>query len=69
MIDAYVVSYPHKETKKILNFINKKINFSTLKKSKLIIVVGGDGFMLQILKKFYKFKNHFMALILEIMVF
>ncbi len=59
MIDAYVVSYPHKETKKILNFINKKINFSTLKKAKLIIVVGGDGFMLQILKKFYKHKKPF----------
>ena len=38
--------------KRILNILKKK----KLKKSNLIIVVGGDGFMLQTLKKF-KNKN------------
>ena len=37
----------------------KKANITTLKKSNMIIVVGGDGFMLQTLKKLYKFKKPF----------
>jgi len=59
MINAYVVSYPNKEKKKIINYLKKKINFTSLKKSKIIIVVGGDGFMLQKLKKYYKHKKPF----------
>jgi NAD+ kinase len=37
----------------------KKIKTTTLKKSNIIIVIGGDGFMLQTLKKLYKFKKPF----------
>ena len=37
----------------------KKIKLVSLKKSSVIIVVGGDGFMLHILKKFYKLKKSF----------
>ena len=59
MIEAFVISYPNKEKRKIINFLKKNINFVSLKKSKLIIVVGGDGFMLQTLKKFYKHKIPF----------
>ncbi len=59
MINAYVVSYPHKETKKIISHLKKKIKFTSLKRSKIIIVVGGDGFMLQTLKKYYRFKKSF----------
>jgi len=37
----------------------KKINTTTLKKANIIIVIGGDGFMLQALKKLHKFKKPF----------
>ena len=37
----------------------KKIEITSLKKSNIIIVLGGDGFMLQTLKKLYKFKKPF----------
>ena len=33
----------------------KKIKFNPIKRSNLVIVIGGDGFMLQTLKKKYKF--------------
>ena len=39
--------------------MEKQNNISTLKKSNFIIVIGGDGFMLQTLKKFYKYKKPF----------
>tara|TARA_Y100000590_G_scaffold461154_1_gene622097 strand:+ start:6035 stop:6805 length:771 start_codon:yes stop_codon:yes gene_type:complete len=44
---------------KIKKFLEKKIDFFSIKKSNFIIVVGGDGFMLQTLKKFYKYKKAF----------
>ena len=37
--------------KKIKKSLIKKIKFNSIKKSKIIIVIGGDGFMLQTLKK------------------
>mgnify|MGYP001209959464 CR=1 FL=1 len=48
-----------KNSLKIKNFLIKKIQTTTLKKSNIIIVLGGDGFMLQTLKKLYKFKKPF----------
>jgi NAD+ kinase len=48
-----------KTSLKIKSLLIKKINITTLKKSNLIIVLGGDGFMLQTLKKLYKFKKPF----------
>ena len=48
-----------KSSLKIRSFLFKKINITSLKKSNIIIVLGGDGFMLQTLKKFYKFKKPF----------
>ena len=44
---------------RIKNLIQKKIKLVSLRKSSVIIVVGGDGFMLHILKKFYKLKKCF----------
>ena len=55
----YLVSDKNKNTLKIKNFLIKKIQTTTLKKSNIIIVLGGDGFMLQTLKRFYKFKKPF----------
>tara|TARA_B100000780_G_scaffold260584_1_gene212483 strand:- start:52 stop:831 length:780 start_codon:yes stop_codon:yes gene_type:complete len=44
---------------KIKSFIEKKLYISSLLKSNTIIVLGGDGFMLQSLKKYYKFNKPF----------
>tara|TARA_B100000029_G_scaffold150235_1_gene145483 strand:- start:4 stop:774 length:771 start_codon:yes stop_codon:yes gene_type:complete len=54
-----IVSDKNKTSKKIKLFLQKKINSYLPKKSNLIVVVGGDGFMLQTLKKFYKLKKPF----------
>ena len=57
--EAYIVFDKTKSSLKIKNFLKKKIYFTTLAKSKVIIVLGGDGFMLQTIKKFYKFRKPF----------
>ena len=54
------------QIKKQLLKILKREKFNM---NNLIIVIGGDGFMLQTLKKISTLINHFMELILEIMVF
>ena len=55
----YLVFDKTKNSLKIRSFLNKKIQKTTLKKSNIIIVLGGDGFMLQTLKKLYKLKKPF----------
>ena len=55
----YLVFDKTKNSLKIKSFISNKIQTTTLKKSNIIIVIGGDGFMLQTLKKLYKFKKPF----------
>ena len=55
----HIVFDKTKNSLKIKSFILKRIQATTLKKSNVIIVLGGDGFMLQTLKKFYKFKKPF----------
>ena len=55
----YLVFDKTKNSLKIKSFLNKKIQTTSLKKSNIIIVVGGDGFMLQTLKRLYKFKKLF----------
>jgi NAD+ kinase len=44
---------------KIRSLILKRIKTASIKKSSTIIVLGGDGFMLQTLKKFYKYNKFF----------
>ena len=44
---------------KIESILIKKLNITTLRKSNIIIVIGGDGFMLQTLKKLHKYKKPF----------
>jgi NAD+ kinase len=48
-----------KSSLKIKSFLQKKLEISNLSKAKIIIVLGGDGFMLQTLKKLYKHKKPF----------
>ena len=55
----YLVFDKTKNSLKIKNLLTKKIKITTLKKSNIIVVLGGDGFMLQTLKKLYKFKKLF----------
>tara|TARA_B110000503_G_scaffold140990_1_gene233268 strand:- start:28 stop:801 length:774 start_codon:yes stop_codon:yes gene_type:complete len=55
----YLVFDKTKASLKIKSLLIKKIKTTTLKKSSIIIVLGGDGFMLQTLKKLYQFKKPF----------
>ena len=55
----YLVFDKTKNSLAIRNLLIKKIQTTTLKKSNIIIVLGGDGFMLQTLKRLYKFKKPF----------
>ena len=52
----------NKNSIKIKNQIQKYIKTVSLKKCTIIIVVGGDGFMLHTLKKHYKLKKNFYGL-------
>ena len=58
-VKPYVVSYTNIKSKNIFYFVNKIFKRSNIKNSNLIIVIGGDGFMLQCLKKYYKYKKPF----------
>ena len=55
----YLVFDKTKSSLRIKSFILKQIKTTSLKKSSIIIVLGGDGFMLQTLKKFYKYNKFF----------
>ena len=59
MIKSYIIFDNNNLSLKIKSFLNKNLKSSTLPKSNMIIVIGGDGFMLQTLKKFYKYKKPF----------
>ena len=59
MIKPSIISDKNKQSLKIKLFLEKKVKIYTLIKSNLVIVIGGDGFMLQTLKKFYKLKKSF----------
>ena len=55
----YLVFDKTKSSLKIKSLLIKKINITNLKESNIIIVLGGDGFMLQTLKNLYKYKKPF----------
>tara|TARA_B100001121_G_C18652049_1_gene604561 strand:- start:779 stop:1555 length:777 start_codon:yes stop_codon:yes gene_type:complete len=48
-----------KETLRIKSFLLKRIVISNISNSDIILVLGGDGFMLKTLKKLHKFKKPF----------
>jgi NAD+ kinase len=56
---VYLVFDKTKASLKIKSILIKKVNITPLRKSNIIIVLGGDGFMLQTLKKLYKYKKPF----------
>ena len=59
MIKPSLVSDTNKKSLKIKLFLEKKIKFLSIVNSDFIIVIGGDGFMLQAMKKYYKLKKPF----------
>ena len=59
IIKAYLVFDKTKNSLKIKSTLLSKIKTVSLKRANIIIVLGGDGFMLQTLKKFYKLKKPF----------
>ena len=59
MIKPSIVFDKNSISNKIKKSIEKKIKIYSVKKSNLIIVIGGDGFMLQALKKLHKHKKPF----------
>ena len=59
MLKFKIISDLNKKSLKIKSFIEKKDINKKFGKTNLFIVIGGDGFMLQTLKKFYKFKKPF----------
>ena len=54
-----IISDKTRSSLKIKNFLERKLIITSLKKSDILLVLGGDGFMLQTLKKFYKYKKPF----------
>ena len=58
-IKAHIFFDKTKNSLKIKSSLEKKIQFISLTKSKLIVVIGGDGFMLQTLKKYQKYDKPF----------
>ena len=59
MIKPHIVSDKNNLSLKIKKSIESKNDFYSLSKSNLIIVVGGDGFMLSTLKKYRNYKKPF----------
>ena len=59
MTKLQIIYDKNKKSSKIKNLLIKKINKEQFKKENLIIVIGGDGFMLQTLKKNKNSKKQF----------
>ena len=59
MNKPHIISDKNKKSLRIKNILTKKIEANQFKKSNLIIVIGGDGFMLQTLKKNKDSKKQF----------
>jgi len=59
VINSFIIADRNSRSLKIKKAILKKIKLYSLAKSNLIIVIGGDGFMLETLKKFNKYKKNF----------
>ena len=59
MTKLQIISDKNKKSSKIKNLLIKKLNQDQFKKENLIIVIGGDGFMLETLKKNKNLKKRF----------
>ena len=59
MIKPHILFDNNNLSIKIKNFIKKKLGNYAISKSNLIVVIGGDGFMLGSLKKYHKYNKKF----------
>ena len=59
MKKAHIIINNTKRSRAIKNFLEKKIDVTSVINSNYIIVLGGDGFMLEVLKKFHKYNKPF----------
>ena len=59
MTKLQIISDKNTKSSKIKKLLAKKLNQDQFKKDNLIIVIGGDGFMLQTLKKNKNSKKQF----------
>jgi len=59
MTKLQIIYDKNKKSLKIRNLIIRKINNNQFQKQNLVIVIGGDGFMLETLKKNKNTKKHF----------
>ncbi len=59
MVNPFIAFDKNSRSLKIKNKILKRIKFYSLTKCNLIIVIGGDGFMLESLKKYNKYRKPF----------
>ena len=59
MIKPHILFDNNNLSIKIKNFVKKKLGHYAIAKSDLIVVIGGDGFMLGSLKKYYKYNKKF----------
>ena len=67
MSKPQIISDRNKKSSIIKNSLLKKLKNQQLKQNDLVIVIGGDGFMLETLKKNKNSKKNFTELIQEIM--
>ncbi len=59
MIKPYIIFDKNNFSIRIKNFLSKNLRIHSVSNSNLIIVIGGDGFMLEALKKYNKYKKPF----------
>ena len=59
MTKLQIISDKNTKSSKIKKLLVKKLNQENFKKENLVIVIGGDGFMLQTLKKNQNLKKQF----------
>jgi NAD+ kinase len=59
MSSPHIISDKNKKSLKIKSILKKKITSVPIEKASFIVIIGGDGFMLQTIKKLYKAKKPF----------
>ena len=59
MINPHILFDNTKQSKKIKNYLDHNVKNVSISRCNLIIVIGGDGFMLSSLKKYNKYKKPF----------
>ena len=68
MNNPHLIFDKNKKSLKIIKLLKKEISKSQFKDKNLVIVVGGDGFMLETLKKNRSLKKKLLLLLLVEMV-